>query len=996
MRTLSFRATRQALAALAVLAPLVVVPACLTAQAPARTRVWEGTLTLPTYDEGLPDVNPPFDLLLPAGRPNYPYTTRDVLTGTRRPRAWRALFLENEYLRCSVLPDLGGHLYSCTDKVNGEDMFYANTSMKFSNIAYRGSWAAFGIEFNFPVSHNWMTTSPVDFATREETDGSASIFVGNIDRPYGMQWTVQLTLRPGRSVLEQFTTLYNRSDVRRRFYWWTNAGVRAFDDTRILYPMKFTASHGFADVDTWPVDRRGTDNSVLKNHIYGPVSRFAHGSREGFMGIWHPRTNAGVAHYAPPEELPAKKIWSWGVDADAIDWRRQLSDDSSAYVEIQAGLFRDQETYGFVQPQDHVSFHEFWMPLRELGGLTRMNPNAALHVERVAVSGDSVELRVAVQVSRSYRQAVVRVGEGARWMEKSVDLSPATTLHLTERFAAGTPPLTVSVYTRPDGEVIRQTEGRYDFLPDSLIHQGKQVTVAWPAASDRREGDWLTYGEDREINGDVLAALGAYRAGLALNPRDRELLRAAARLAVTLGRPAEGDIWATQALALQPADHEMAYYRGLARLAVGDSARARLDFEQARQFGPLRPAALLALLRLTVGSPGALTAPQRRSTGVGAEPPLRTQEARALAARGERTSTSDTRGQGEARALVDSALAIAPTSNVARWLRRSLVGGDDALPMHLAGDAERVLDIADALLDLGAAQEAMQLLQTEWPDDARVVHEPGIPHPNGHAIVAYYRAYALARTGRDASNDLAAATALPLTYVFPNRPRAHEVLEWALRMRPQDASARYLLGMMAMQRGEVRGAIAMWDSVRQQRPTGVPALYRNLGAALLLTGDTSRALESFAAGTRAESGNPAVWVGQDSLLALASRPASERAAKLDGYPDRAAMPTAMVYRYARLLSDAGRFDDAEALFGGRFFSRVEGGTNPRGVWLDVRLARAEAVAARGACADARRIVAGLARAVSGLAFTRDGMSEQLRAPAFARRVDRVSTRCGKR
>ena len=28
--------------------------------------------------------------------------------------------------RCVVLPDVGGHLYSCTDKVNGEEMFYAN------------------------------------------------------------------------------------------------------------------------------------------------------------------------------------------------------------------------------------------------------------------------------------------------------------------------------------------------------------------------------------------------------------------------------------------------------------------------------------------------------------------------------------------------------------------------------------------------------------------------------------------------------------------------------------------------------------------------------------------------------------------------------------------------------------------------------------------------------------------------------------------------------
>jgi hypothetical protein len=79
------------------------------------------------------------------------------------------------------------------------------------------------------------------------------------------------------------------------------------------------------------------------------------------MAVWNPGTNAGVAHYASPEELPAKKIWSWGVNADAMDWRRQLSDDSSAYVEIQAGLFRDQETYGFLQPLDQVSFTEYWM-----------------------------------------------------------------------------------------------------------------------------------------------------------------------------------------------------------------------------------------------------------------------------------------------------------------------------------------------------------------------------------------------------------------------------------------------------------------------------------------------------------------------------------------------------------------------------------------------------------------------------------------------------------
>ena len=36
----------------------------------------------------------------------------------------------------------------------------------------------------------------------------------------------------------------------------TTPGVRVWDDSRIEYPMRFTASHGFREVDTWPVEPR--------------------------------------------------------------------------------------------------------------------------------------------------------------------------------------------------------------------------------------------------------------------------------------------------------------------------------------------------------------------------------------------------------------------------------------------------------------------------------------------------------------------------------------------------------------------------------------------------------------------------------------------------------------------------------------------------------------------------------------------------------------------
>ncbi len=217
--------------------------------------------------------------------------------------------------------------------------------------------------------------------------------------------------------------------MRRRFYWWNNAAVRVHDDSRIHYPMRWTASHGFAEVDTWPVNQAGRDLSLVGNHIDGPVSVFSHGSREAFMGVYHPWSKAGVVHYSSPEDAPTKKIWSFGGDADGIDWRRALSDDKSAYVEVQAGLFRNQETYGFLEPQETIRFTEYWMPVRAIGGITRANPEAVVNIERKAGKAGTVDLSVGVNVSRAVTGGRLRVQDGTRVVhEEPIDLTPAQSL----------------------------------------------------------------------------------------------------------------------------------------------------------------------------------------------------------------------------------------------------------------------------------------------------------------------------------------------------------------------------------------------------------------------------------------------------------------------------------------------------------------------------------------------------------------------------------------
>jgi len=114
-----------------------------------QVKVWEGVLKLPTYEEGPPDANPPFDQFAIA-RFNYPYTLRNEITNKRTEHEWRAVYLENEYLKCSVLPDIGGHIYTCIDKISGQPMFRPSRKHGLA-IAERGLHLASSSIFRFRI-----------------------------------------------------------------------------------------------------------------------------------------------------------------------------------------------------------------------------------------------------------------------------------------------------------------------------------------------------------------------------------------------------------------------------------------------------------------------------------------------------------------------------------------------------------------------------------------------------------------------------------------------------------------------------------------------------------------------------------------------------------------------------------------------------------------------------------------------------------------------------
>lgn len=983
---------RDMLFGLALLSLATTTPARVAAQSltkPLAVHVWQDTMEMPTYEEGPPDENPPFDQFVTNGRYNYPYTMRENLTNRVAPHRWRALNLENEYLKCVILPDLGGHLYRCIDKRNGADLFYKNPSLKFARIAYRGVWAAYGIEFNFPVSHNWMTASPVDFSTSTTPDGSASVWVRNIDRVYGMEWRVELTLHPGQTVLEQKTTLYNPGTARHRFYWWTNAGVQVWDDSRLYYPQEFSVFHGFTDLDTWPVDRAGVDLSVVGNHKYGAVSRFSFASNEPYMAVYHPKTNAGVVHYSTRTDLPSKKVFSWGSDAEGLEWRNALSDNHSAYVEIQAGLFRDQETYGFLDPQQAIHFTELWLPTLDIGGVTRANPTVVLNLTRgPSAKPETVALEVALNVTRDYPNAKLQILDASIVVaSETVSLTPRSLFRKRFPDLPSRKTYSVNLADASGRMILTHTEGKYDFVPKSEVPKELPAPYVYPPVEKRAESDFLEFGTEQERNGEVLNALSTYREGLKRFPDSVILHRAAGRLDVALKQYADATVQLSPVLGRISNDKEASYYLGLSYAATGELAKARCAFEVSEQYGTFRAPSLFELAALDARKGELKKAHEKLATAYTEFPD---------AARLSDLDVSLLRNLGDPKGAdeLQHKLQLAdPANTFLRYEGTHLDREDQSLWEHLAADPERILNIAVLYMHFGFYADALEILAREYPTGTGVVSEPSMPRPELYPLLAYYRGYCREMLHKDGNSDFQAASQMPMTYVFPSRPESLDVLRRAISAEPKDANAHALLGSLYMSGGMQDAAMTEWSVARELNPA-IPALLRNMGYTVLyLKESPEHAIELFTAGTKYDRQNAENYLGLERALREAGRPPDERCAALQKFPGPNP-PAALIFQLTRDLADAGRYDEAQKELTARFISLEEGGASQLHVYLEIKLKQARALAAHHHCDVARTLIQHLGDPVQQLSPRKDALELALRSPLLQKEITEVKASCG--
>jgi tetratricopeptide (TPR) repeat protein len=283
-------------------------------------------------------------------------------------------------------------------------------------------------------------------------------------------------------------------------------------------------------------------------------------------------------------------------------------------------------------------------------------------------------------------------------------------------------------------------------------------------------------------------------------------------------------------------------------------------------------------------------------------------------------------------------------------------------------------------MGLGSWADALDLLARTYPTVVGLQAEPGAVPPQENPEVVYYRGYCREKLGGSGRTDFEAASRLSTRYVFPNRPESLVVLRRALEANPSDATAHSLLGSLLLSSALTDDAIREWQEARRLDPH-LPVLHRNLGRTLLqVKGDTETALAVFLEGMKADPENVDLYAGADQALSLLGRPASERIAALERFPDRARMPPDLLQRLAIDLAEVGRAEEGEALLAGRFFSREEAGTNVRQVYVEIRLQKALALARAGRPAEALAVVESLDREVPGLTFTQDGLAAFAQTP----------------
>ncbi|MCP4313563.1 MAG: DUF5107 domain-containing protein [Bacteroidetes bacterium] len=784
-----------------------------------QVKAWEGTITIPTYGWE-DDVNPKF-WAMEAGAKGattvkasitYPYNMQDHLSRKLEDVTYKAIFLENEYLKITCLPELGGRLHSIYDKTTGQESFHKNDVIKPSMIAMRGGFISGGIEWNAgPQVHTVTILSPVDVVSGENEDGSAYIEVSNLEKSLRTRWTVRVTLHPGKALLDEDIRIYNPTDAVNPYYFWNCTAFPQLKGTRFIYPMSKGTDHYGIRYFNWPV-HEGNDLSWTVNYEEAS-SVFAVDCAYDFFGAYDVDMDRGIVQVADHNEHPGKKAWTWGQGEYGRVSMKNLGDTNPEYIEVQSGPLQTQSDYGLLPPGAAVSWKEYWYPVHGL------NTGFEYATEKVAIQTLHGKDRVSLtMISTEAIQGVscVVLTEGKEIQRRKADLSPSASVTL-ELEKSNNDTVTI-VLESENGDVLAK------FISPLAL---PRVDPIEPATYVNKADENLSVEEsylkgqmfDRSL--DRIRARAYYQDALRVDSLHLASLRNLAVLDFEQGLYENAETGLTKALKQIPNDDGLAwYFLGLCRLKKGDTDGAsKCGFKASRCQGTVARGFDLVGRSFMMENhyPEAITTFEKAYRSDRNDPLLYHHFLLALYASGQK---------GKAAELAAIRMAAYPTELIPRFI---LIVADRDRDQKIrairdfAGEADfEILEASLVFSGIGLIEEAIDILESACID-------PVSPEQQDH-LIKYQLAYLNHLNGNDqnAAVFLKKANSGYRDFINASRSEMEDALLYAIEMNEKDAVASYQLGNLYANFGRLEEAERFWSKATAAVPSmSIP--WRNLG-----------------------------------------------------------------------------------------------------------------------------------------------------------------------
>jgi len=857
-------------------------------------------VTIPTYGWA-EDVNPKlwalesqakFSITV-KGSIVYPYTMQDHLYRTKQDRTYKALFLENEYLKVTCLPELGGRLHSVFDKTEGKEMFHYNSVIKPGMIAMRGAWIGGGVEWNAgPQGHTVTILSPVDALIGRDKGGSAYLEISNLEKTQRTRWTVRVTLHPGKAYLDEQIRIFNPTDAVSPYYFWNCTAFPNRPGTRFIYPMTLGTDHSAVEFFSWPI-HKGKDLSWLKNYeTYASI--FSVDCVFDFFGAYDVDADRGIVQVGDHHKLGGKKAWTWGNWDFGLVSQKNLSDDGSAYIEVQTGPLPTQSDYGMLLPREEISWREYWYPVHGLGdGFEYATKDVAVQTSR---EKGQLELRI-LATSKLPGSICILSKTDQELLRKPLDLSPAAPANVILPDVVDSP-VSITIKAK-NGDVLAAFDTPLPvpkvYPPEVIQRPEEELSVEEKYLKGRKHDLAINRKRAREY----------YEKGLADDSQYSPALRALAVLDFEAGLYAKAIERLEKALERDAADGLSWYFLGVSNLRLANAAEAlRCAYRATRCLGTASlgyDLAGRAYMRLSDHSRG-LEAFEQAARMNPTDTKASNYLLLAMYAAGNTKDAYKTARQMVTENPTDliprALLALQGKKEFARFVRqaRAYVGEDDF----------EMIEAALAFAELGLAEEAAKLLEG--------VCVQAVPQDQVNSIPLYYLAYFASLQ----SNEPAAETYLDKAgktyqdYTFPSRPESVEVFRYALERRPNDAYAHLHIGNLYGHLGRLEEAAGHWGKAAKLNQS-LSVAFRNLGLyAWTAEEDLDKAEQLYRKAIAARPKDQTLYRDlADILLAADKRP--EAVKVLESTPFEKFRRADVIIMLAQGYVDEERYGDAIAL-----------------------------------------------------------------------------------